>query len=362
MELIYKYGLSDFFISQINKNEIDIVARIISANKKNLKAITKYGEKKALIKGSSIHYNTLFDSTLPKVGDFVVLETQDYMLLNDSYFIKKVLNRSTTLKRKIIGNSYQDQILATNIDYAFVCISADMQFSLAKMQRIITACIDSKIIPVILLTKIDICENYKDLLKQIKLNFSDFESYGVSIFDSKSINIIQEFLKNNKTGVLIGSSGCGKSSITNILLEDNIQKTQDVSVLNNKGRHTTTARTIFLLPQGGCIIDTPGIKEFALWVDNDNSIDNSFFDITSIAKMCKFSNCTHTTEIACKVKEALLLGEISQDRLNEYLKLKNENLSLKLHKKSYHKQVQQKNLSKKVKIAKLNKAYNKDIN
>lgn len=352
--ILLQYGLDDFFLSQIELKNRIFLARVISSHKKNFDVITAFGVKKALIKGSSIHYSNLFENTLPKVGDFIILDTTDVLLSSDTYFIKSILERKSILRRKLIGKDMQEQILATNVDYAFVCLSTDMQFNIAKTQRIITACLDSNITPVIVLTKCDLSNNVTELLESLKNNFP-YPIYAVSVKDSQSIDNLANCLIPNKTGILVGSSGCGKSSITNILLQRDAQKVQDTSIMQDKGRHTTTARTIFSLEQGGCIIDTPGIKEFALWIEDSDSIDKSFELITSLAQQCKFNNCSHSVEKGCAILEALDRGELDVDSFNNYMKLKVEEKHVELYKNKYNKKIKEKQLSKKVKQAKINK-------
>jgi ribosome biogenesis GTPase len=351
--MLVKYGLDNFFTKQVQDNSLDFLARVICSHKKNFDVITNNGMKKALIKGSSIHYNNLFENSLPKVGDFVLLDAHDD-LLNDTYFIKSILERKSILRRKLIGKEMQEQILATNVDYAFVCLSTDMQFNIAKTQRIITACIDSNITPVIVLTKCDLVENPAILLETLHNNFSHL-IMGVSVKNSDSINKMADLLQGGKTGILVGSSGCGKSSITNILLQREAQKVQDTSMMQDKGRHTTTARTIFTLSKGGCIIDTPGIKEFALWIEDDESIDKSFEVIANLAKHCKFSDCSHTQEKGCAILLALENNQLDADSFNNYMKLKAEEKQVEIYKNQYNKKIKEKQLSKKVKQAKINK-------
>ena len=357
MNILTKYGLSDFFINQVDNNNIKYLGRIIQEHKKSFVVITHNGIVNAIVKGTLLNYESIYQSQLPKVGDFVLLEEHNNTIINgDNYvFIKSILNRKTLLKRKLIGKN-QDQIIATNLDYAFVCIGCDMQFNIPKTQRIITACIDCNIEPIILLTKADLSGDIVNQLEEIQGAFENIPVHPISILNINSIEIINTILQQNKTGVLIGSSGCGKSSITNILLNEAIQKTQVVSKDQDKGKHTTTSRTIFLLPQGGCIVDTPGIKEFALWLDNEDTIDDVFADIKKLALSCKFSNCRHgVNQRDCAIQDAIQRNEISQKRVDEYLKLKTESQNINLHSKTYQRKISQRELSKKVKISKLNK-------
>jgi ribosome biogenesis GTPase len=340
INLLDQYGLinyQNFKPISDTKN----LARIIFVAKNSYKALTNDGIVVCFVKGSNIHYKFNSDSELPKVGDFVFLQNNtDNININNHYFIKQILPRKNTLKRKIAGEQQKEQIIATNIDYAFITISLDEQFNVIKAKRILISVLDSNIKPVFILTKSDLTSDIEAKKIEVSDYFKDIidnlEIIATSIIDPITIKPIYKFLYNKdqnliNTGVFIGSSGSGKSSIINILLNSNIQKTADVSNLEQKGRHTTTSREMFLLPPqegniyGGIIIDTPGMREFGLFLDDNNAIDQGFKQISELSLKCKFHNCSHTNEPHCAVQDAILNNLLNQEQLNEYRKLKHQN-------------------------------------
>jgi ribosome biogenesis GTPase len=340
---LIKYGLSNFFTSSLKIEDLENIGKIICTHKKGFRVINNVGlELNAIIKGSFIHYKSSKSAELPKLGDFVILEHMN----QDNTYIKYILPRKNELKRKLAGEKKEDQIIATNIDFAFVTNPIGEQFNIRKIERLILACRDSNIIPIIVVTKADLSKNINLETQELFETFSDIKIIITSLDNQDSTKEILEMLKNNKIGTFIGSSGSGKSTLTNILMKSAVQKTLSVSGDKDKGRHTTTHREMFLLESGGCIIDNPGIKEFALWLDNDDSIDKTFNDIAELAQQCKFSDCTHTKEPDCAVLQAIVEGSLSQDRLNNYLKLKFEEGNINLIKKKYEKKESTKAINK----------------
>lgn len=327
LNYLEKYGLDSFFTQQLIDENINIhnVARIVAVHKKYCLSINYQGRTiKAIVKGELLHHRALSNADLPQVGDFIVLQQHESNKQDDSFFIKTILQRKTVFKRKLVGKKQDMQILAVNVDYVFITMSLDSQFNMKRLERFLVATFDSKIIPIIILTKNDLTEDATSFIKEIKTRFPKVTIITTSIFQKESFEPIKEFLTNNKTGVLVGVSGSGKSTITNILLEHEVQKVGAVSQEKDKGKHTTTHREIFLLNSGGCIIDSPGIKEFGLLLDNDYNLNETFADIIATAKLCKFRNCTHQNELGCAVQAKIKAGEITQEHFNNYIYLLQE--------------------------------------
>lgn len=341
---LIKYGLTNFYTQNLPMEDITNIAKVISTQKKDFKVININGiELTAIVKGSLIHYKLDVASNLPKVGDFIVLEGN---LNQDNIYIKTILPRKNELKRKLAGDKKEDQIIATNIDYAFVTNPIGEQFNIRKIERMILACQDSNIEPIIIITKSDLSNNIAIEKEELQSVFPDIKIITTAIDNQDSIKEITEILKDNKIGALIGSSGSGKSTLTNMLLKEAVQKTLSVSAEKDKGKHTTTHREMFLLESGGCIIDNPGIKEFGLWLNDESSIDNIFEDVLELASKCKFSDCTHTKEPNCFVKQALESGELSQERYNSYIKLKQESEDIDLVKQKHERKESKKAIKK----------------
>ncbi|MFL1781219.1 Ribosome small subunit-dependent GTPase A [Candidatus Hepatincolaceae symbiont of Richtersius coronifer] len=336
-KLLSNYGLDDFFINQnYNLADQNNLGRIVSCHKKSFKVITPLGEKDCLIKGSLIHHKIAADSSLPKIGDFVIIENSKENS-DTKHFIKHILKRKNELKRKIIGKKQREQIIAANIDYIFITLPADQQFNLRKTERMLTSCLDSQITPIIVLTKADLHNNIKEVEQEVLSCFNNVKVIITSFLNPQDIIPLKDLLKEGKTGALIGSSGSGKSTLTNMILQRYAQKIASVSAQQDKGQHTTTHRELFLLSEGGCIIDSPGIKEFGIWLDDSNSLDIAFQNIIEFAANCKFKDCTHVQETKCAVKEAVHKGLLDDQRLANYLKLKKEDLALTLAKSQNNK-------------------------
>lgn len=261
--LLEKYGLDNFFVNQLGTN-FSLIGKVLFCSKSSYKIIAEDGLERFTTLKSSTYYKT---NMLPKVGDFVIFEEP----ITNSYVITSILERKNVLKRKLIGKHNKEQIIVANVDYAFITLPLDEQYNIKKTERIISACVDSNIEPVIVITKLDLSKNLLKDKQQVSTHFPAIKVIVTSMKLKDTITPIINLLKNNKTGVFIGSSGTGKSSLTNLILGYQKQKTSYVSKEKSKGRHTTTSKELFLLETGGCVIDTPGIREFALWLDNEES-------------------------------------------------------------------------------------------
>ncbi len=346
-KLLYRYGLDDFFINKLEKvSDFQFLCKVIAVHKKKFKVVDDNGrEYSALIKGSTIHNRLVKQINLPKLGDFVVVESNNQ---DSSCFVKYVLPRKNELKRKMPHDN-SEQIIFSNVDYIFITNPVGEQFNLRKVERMVLACIDAAIIPVIVITKADTSENIALLEAEMHKSFPDLIIIVTSFIDNSSIKHIELLLSQHKVGAFIGSSGSGKSTLTNMLIKENIQKTLSTSGDKQKGKHTTTHREMFLLENGGCIIDNPGIKEFGLWLNNEDSIDNTFADIQELSLFCKFKNCTHTVEPGCNIIDALSKGQLDKARYNNYLKLQQEEGAISLVKSLHNKKQEEIKIHKKYK-------------
>ncbi|MFO7883121.1 MAG: ribosome small subunit-dependent GTPase A [Kosmotogaceae bacterium] len=236
--------------------------------------------------------------------------------------ITEIVPRRSKLSRKGAGKKgrHQEQIIAANIDYALLVFSLeDPPYKLNLIERYIVSAEAGNIEPIICFTKIDLAkdDNYeKDIAYLEDRGYKVFKTSSVT---KKGVETLKEELGNRKT-VLAGSSGVGKSTLINLLFEDEMAKTNEVSTSHYKGKHTTTSSTVYELPFGGLIIDVPGMREFGI-IDDSAGIERTFSDIVEIAQYCKFRNCSHTHEPGCAVKAAVDIGEIDERRYLNYLKL-----------------------------------------
>jgi len=316
---IKKYGFSEIFSSKISQDNLLEPARVLSQEKGFYRIITNKGEKLAEVSGK-FRFQTTVSSDYPAVGDFVLVNWNES---GNSAIIESLLPRKSAFVRKAAGEPQQEQVVAANIDIVFLCMALNNDFNLRRLERYISIAWDSGAMPVVVLTKSDLCDDLDHKLAEVSSI-----TFGVDILVTTSIeeNGYKEllpFISDGKTIAFIGSSGVGKSTLINRLLGKEQLKTNGLRN-DDKGRHTTTHRELFLLPSGCMVIDTPGMRELGMW-DNDIGIERTFTDIEGLASQCKFRNCTHTNEPGCAVQKALKTGELQIERWQSYQKLKAEN-------------------------------------
>lgn len=295
----------------------NIIARISSVYRSSYKAILDGKEITCKLAG----FVGTEDEVIPAVGDFINIDESGYII--------NILPRKNKIARQSAGTKMVDeQILAVNIDYAFIVTSLNNDFNPRRIERYI-AFLDMQAIDCrLVLTKADLCENIEHYLEQAyNLGLSD-EIIVTSSVDGRGFDEIVSLLSSEKTAVFMGSSGVGKSSIINYLVGGNVQKVKEVRVADDKGKHTTTHRELFVLPNGSCIIDTPGMREIQFWA-GDGSLA-SFGDIEAFSHKCKFRDCKHETEPGCAVKEAIKRGVLSSERLKSHKKLEREAAAAKI--------------------------------
>ena len=254
----------------------------------------------------------------PAVGDFVVASAHPAI-------IERVLERRSVLSRAAAGERHQRQLIAANIDSVFVLMGLDGDFNPRRIERYLLLIEGSGAKPVVVLTKIDKVENAASeaMRAELATAIADVETHAINAKDPASVAPLLAHLRLGDTAVLVGSSGAGKSTLTNTLLGVERQATNVVRDHDSRGRHTTTHRALIQLPSGGCLIDTPGMREIKLTGDETLS-GASFADIEELALQCRFGDCTHGNEPGCAVRAALEAGSLDQERWQAYLKLRDE--------------------------------------
>lgn len=260
----------------------------------------------------------LNDIQLPKVGDWVAISIH-----NQDAIIHQVLERSSYLARRSAGQKNEEQIMASNIDLALVVQSMDDDLNVNRLKRYLFQLGRSNIKTIIVINKIDKDIDWQTKVYEIKKAIPNADIVAMQATNPQSIDIVRQKIPARASVVIVGSSGVGKSTITNGLLGFEKQKTQEVRQDDSKGRHTTTHREMFILPNGALLIDTPGIREIQLWgtLDDIRYIDEN---ITELAKHCKYSNCSHGEEPGCKVEQAINDGSLNQSDLDSFNKIKQE--------------------------------------
>ncbi len=316
MPNLEKYGLTERFSNEATMYPEYNIARVIFQNKGIYKIVSQEWEVFAEISGK-FHYEHDSLSSLPAVGDFVMFS---YKENDERAIIHNVLTRKSSFERKAVGIKNQTQIIAANIDIIFICMSLNNNYNLNRIERYLAIAWDSGATPVVVLTKSDLCTDIEKVLEEIR-NVAPFtDVITTSVFDNDLVEKFQKYICYEKTASFIGSSGVGKSSLINKLFGKEFILTKEIDKYD-KGRHTTTGRELFLLPDGGVVIDTPGIREIGV---ESADLNQAFSEIEELAKKCKFSDCTHKNEPGCAVTKAVEEGVIDNRRFENYLKLKIE--------------------------------------
>ncbi|MDO4616719.1 MAG: ribosome small subunit-dependent GTPase A [Lachnospiraceae bacterium] len=315
--ILKKYGFDP--LGEYPEPEEGYYGRIISQSKGLYNAISEEGELLCEISGK-MRFEASDAKDLPAVGDFVILDRDT----NESghAIIRSILPRKSAFVRNASGSLNSAQIVAANIDHTFICTSLNQDFNLKRLERYITLTWNSGAVPVIVLTKADLCEDIDSKLSAVESVAPGCEILLTSSVDEDGLEEIEQFLKPGKTVALMGSSGVGKSTIINRLMNDSLIHTGDIRS-DDRGRHTTTQRQMYLLPSGAILIDTPGMREIGLVSETDD-LSQSFEDVEQFFGRCRFSDCTHTSEPGCAIFEAIASGQLSEKRWNSYNRLRAE--------------------------------------
>lgn len=303
-----KLGWNGFFAGQ---ERAGVPARVASAARQRFLVWTENGEVEASVSGQMRRNG----SAWPAVGDWVALRP-------DAAVIEQVFDRKSVLSRKHPGRAMEEQVLAANIDALFIVSGLDRDYNERRIERYLVVARQSGARPVILLNKADLAEQFGiDLSEAVARlhHWSGVPVLAVSATAGNGLEGLTDFLAQGETAALIGSSGVGKSTLVNHLLGESRQIVGAVRSDDNRGRHTTTVRSMFMMPSGRLLIDMPGLREVQLWASPDQ-LDESFEDVREIAQACRFRDCTHNDEPGC----AVVAAGLDEDRLENYRKMQRE--------------------------------------
>ena len=296
------------------------IGRVISVNKNNWNVLFNNENVTATIRKKKNR------DELPVVGDYVIINKDEY----DNYTIEEIVNRKNVLKKLSIDRTTEkykngkEQILASNVDIVFIVTSLNNDFNIARLERLVLLGNKANSKIAFILTKSDLCsikdrENYRKIIEE-RFNYPVFI---ISSYNKEGIDDLKSVWKENETAVFIGSSGVGKSTLINTLLDNSEIKTNDIRHKDDKGKHTTTSRNLYILKDSRIVIDEPGIRSVA---SNDMSSDLNvvFSKIIELSKECKYTTCTHENIKVCRILQAIENGEISQEEFSRYKKLQSK--------------------------------------
>lgn len=316
-------GLNDWHQERLKESPPSAysLARVVAVHKDNYTARNEDTEIPAEITGKLL-YGAASNLDLPAVGDWV-----DVQYFNDHTLaiIHSIRPRKTILKRKVAGKNIDYQVIASNIDTAFIVQSAEFDFNLRRLERYLIMVNDSHIEPVILLSKLDLVSP-EELNREISEIKSINPGCKIAAFSNKTgdgLDGIQKVLKRGHTYCLLGSSGVGKTTLINRLIGRNEYVTSTVREKDGRGRHITARRQLIFLEQGGMIVDTPGMRELGT-IGVDTGLNETFADIVQLGRNCRFKDCTHTDEPGCSVTESVRKGDLPAKRYQNYLKIRKE--------------------------------------
>ena len=296
----------------------ELWARVIS-QEKGLYKISNGTEVKSASVSGKYRYGAQTVSDYPAVGDYVLAEWQEG---DSNAVIMELFPRKSCFIRKSAGKDKQEQVVATNIDIVFICMSLNRNFNLRRLERYLSIAYDSGASPVIVLTKSDICPDVEAKIREVENIAQGADVLAISSL-AGDYEAVMKYILSGKTVAFIGSSGVGKSTLINKLIGKDSLATHEIGN-EDKGRHTTTHRELIALRNGAFVIDTPGMRELGMW-DSGDGIDIAFADIEELAQKCKFSDCRHMAEPGCAVLKAVEEGKLDAARLESYRKLKAEN-------------------------------------
>ncbi len=314
------------------------------------RVLTPDGELLARVSGR-LRHDAFERADFPVVGDWVAIDPPQP---DADARIRAVLPRFSRFSRRAAGDPTEEQVLAANIDIALLVSGLDFDFNPRRIERYLLTAWDSGAAPVIVLNKADLVDAPHTFVEQVAASARGVPIVVVSAKRPESMAVLREHVGRGKTAVLLGSSGVGKSSIANTLIGEELLRTREVRTSDSRGRHTSSNRQMILVPGGGILIDTPGMRELQLW-DTSEALGSAFADVDALAESCRFRDCGHQGEPGCAVADAVADGRLDAGRLESYRKLHLEQ-EFRARQQDVHAQLEQK---RRFKI--LTKAANKRI-
>lgn len=293
--------------------------RVLQESRQRFGVYTAHGELWAEVSGK-FRFKVVAHENFPAVGDWVALRP---LPAENRAIIETVLPRKSQFVRKVAGKQTEAQVVGTNMDWVFVMMSLNQDFSVRRLERYLVLAWGSGASPVVILSKSDLCEDKEAAVVRIRGEAVGVPVHAISALTGEGLDELWPYLTTGKTIALLGSSGVGKSTLVNQFLEWPSLKTQPIRAHDDCGRHTTTTRQLLLLPGGAMVLDTPGMRELQLW-DAEDGVQMAFEEIEVWASRCRFRDCAHQHEPGCAVREAIAAGTLDEKRFQSYEKLKRE--------------------------------------
>ena len=321
MILLENYGWDSFFEGEfeLRGGEGQLAGRVLAEQKNLFRVVTLTGEMWAAPSGRMYH-SASDRLALPAVGDWVICSLQSD---DGRGTIHGILPRKTQFVRKVAGSRTEPQIVAANFDVLFLMMALNEDYNLRRLERYLTLSWESGAVPVILLSKADLCGDVDEKRHEVEGVAFGAPVEVISVVKNIGIGSLKDYFRRGRTVALLGSSGVGKSTLINSLVGKEIRKVQAIRESDGHGRHTTTARELILLPPGGLILDSPGMRELQLWGEA-GGVSDTFEDIGEIALECRFRDCGHVNEPNCAVRSSVENGRLDAGRYQSYLKLRRE--------------------------------------
>lgn len=320
-QALEELGWSSFFAEAWRDlaAEGSVPGRVIVAHSRVLRLRGAEGEFQSEVSGR-LRHRARRPEDRPAVGDWVAFSPPSG---SGRALVHAVLPRRTAFVRRAAGDLAVQQILAANVDTVFLVMGLDRDFNPRRIERALVLAWESGALPVVLLNKADVCDDADARRAEVETAAPGVSVLVLAAKEGTGLDALSPWLERGKTVALLGSSGVGKSTIVNRLLGEERQRTREVRSSDQRGRHTTTHRELVILPSGGLLLDTPGLREIQLWA-SDEALSSAFSDLEALAPGCRFRDCAHDSEPGCAVRAAVEANELSAERLASYQKLRAE--------------------------------------